>query len=150
MKRFVPRIAAVLFLVVAGALAPAAAGERPFNASGAGSLNDGYMNATFEAMHLGKAHLSGYVDPIFFLRNSHSDRGFTVQLSAANGDVLYLDCHVDYVVDHDTGTGIAIGTATFDGGTGRFQDAAVSANVMVEFDQYNSSLNFLIDGSIDY
>jgi hypothetical protein len=152
MKRFVPRIAAVLFLVVAGALAPAAAGDRPFKVSGAGTFSEyqGLNAHGFEATHLGQAHFHGDVD-----LDDLSDPGILripAYLIAANGDWLYLDCVADYVLDYDTGLGIAIGTATFDGGTGRFQDATGSADVMFDFDPiaHSYSFRFLIDGSINY
>ena len=49
---------------------------------------------------------------------------------AANGDRLFATSAVDFDVD----TGIAIGTLTFTGGTGRFQDATGSADVMFVLD----------------
>ena len=148
MFRFVPRFAAVLLLVVAGALAPAAAQERPFSASGAGTYhaNYGSMYSTFEATHLGKANFYGYVYPLFL--DNTQIFAFPAYLTAANGDRLYLESVVYFDVD----TGIAIGTATFAGGTGRFEGATGSADVMFDFgtDIYHQHFRFLIDGSIDY
>ena len=152
MFRFVPRFAAVLILVVAGTLAPAAAEEREFKASSVGVvyIDSGYMIAGLEATHLGKATFNGNVDP-YSLANSQILE-IPAYLTAANGDRLYLDSVVDYVVDDgtDTAIGIAIGTLTFTGGTGRFQDATGSADVTFVFDLNLQKFVFLIDGSIDY
>jgi hypothetical protein len=63
---------------------------------------------------------------------------------------LYLDSDVDYDLDYDTSIGIAIGTLTFAGGTGRFQAATGSADVMFVFDLNLQHFLFLIDGSINY
>ena len=149
---FLPRIAAVLLLVVAGTLAPAAAGERAFKASGAGVISQTYyMNASgFEATHLGKAYFSGFVDPDLLQYPGILE--IPAYLTAANGDRLYLDSAVYNDVDPATGiaTGIAIGTLTFKGGTGRFQAATGSADVMFVFDTNYQHFLFLIDGSIDY
>jgi len=149
MFRFVPRFAAVLVLVVAGTLAPAAAEERSFYASGAGNVQvDDYsavMYAGFEATHLGNASFYGSVYSLYYSQPLE----IHVELDAANGDRLYLDGVVDYNYD----TGIAIGTLTITGGTGasrRFQDATGSADVMFVFDLNVQKFTFLIDGSIDY
>jgi hypothetical protein len=150
MFRFISQIAAVLLLVVAGAIAPAAAEERLFNASGAGfyDTHSGSMYSRFKATHLGKANFYGSVFPDY-LDNSQIF-GFPVDLTAANGDRLFLDSVVDYVLDYDTGIGIAIGTLTFTGGTGRFETATGNADVMFVFDTIHQRFLFLIDGSIDY
>ena len=143
---FVPRIAAVLLLIVAGTVAPAAAEERPFQATGVGFIaHDGYLLAlTFEGTHLGKARFDGNVDPDLLQYPYILE--IPAYLTAANGDRLYLDS----VVYNDVDTGIAIGTLTFNGGTGRFQDATGSADVMFVFDLNLQHFLFLIDGSIDY
>jgi hypothetical protein len=151
MFSFVPRIAAVLLLVVAGALAPAAAGERPISASGAGyiDLNTGLLAAVgFEATHLGKAIFYGS------LLQGSLDNSQPINIPgyfyAANGDRLFATSATDYDIDYDTGIGIAIGTLTFTGGTGRFQDATGNADVMFIFDLNLDQFLFVIDGSIDY
>jgi hypothetical protein len=147
MFRFIPRIAGVLLVVLASTLAPAA-GERPFKTSGRGYGYDGYLSAaSFEATHLGKVRFDGYVD-----LNTLLDSGLSVEMSgyltAANGDRVYLEIDVSY----DADTGIAIGTATFVGGTGRFLDASGSADVIFDFSLSSSVYSFLfeIDGSIAF
>ena len=54
---FIPRIAAVLLVVVAGTLAPAAAEERQLNASGVGFVNNGLQGGG-QATHL--SNLGGF------------------------------------------------------------------------------------------
>jgi len=146
MFRFVPRFAVVLLLVMAGTLAPATAGERPFNASGAGVIDiasNSLFAIGFEATHLGKANFYGN----FYPSLDNSQPIFVPAFFyAANGDALFAIGTADFDVD----TGIAIGTLTFTGGTGRFQDANGSADMMIDFDEDFSSFFFLIDGSIDY
>ena len=50
----------------------------------------------------------------------------------------------------DPATGVVSATVTFTGGTGRFQDATGSADVIIVFDSNLSQFLFVIDGSIDY
>jgi hypothetical protein len=150
MFRFVPRFAAVLLLVVAGALAPAAAKERPFKASGEGDVA-GDLYGGGKATHLGRSSLyvGLHVDPesyFYFVP-------YGAYLTSASGDRLYFDFDADYYVFVGT-TGIISATVTFTGGTGRFQDATGSADVVFDLYQYlfngGFSFTFLIDGSIDY
>ena len=142
-------ILATLPLLVAGT--PAHAGERPFKASGYGHVdgNGGMMIHLGATQHLGKASGFGSVDG-----NLENPQILEIPcyLYAANGDRLHLHSVVDYHTDYNTGIGIAIGTMTFTGGTGRFQDATGSADVMFVFDIYSVYFDFdlLIDGSIDY
>ena len=151
MFRFLPRIAAVLLLVVAGNLAPAAAGERPFKASGEGFVYGALYAPRCQATHLGRSSL--YVglgldprDSFFFVPSG-------AYLTAANGDRLNFDFDADgYLVDG--ATGIVSATVTFTGGTGRFKGATGSAHVMIDLYEYVFSssydFSFVIDGSIDY
>ena len=147
MKRFsLQLVLALAALTLLAAVAPAAAEERPFKATGVGGIGrSGEMYARgFEGTHLGKAIFYGGVDldeaqyPVILKIPAY--------LTAANGDRLYLDS----VVYNDVDTGIAIGTLTFNGGTGRFRDATGSADVMFVFDPDFQHFLFLIDGSIDF
>ena len=72
MSRFVPRFAAVLLLIVAGAITPATAKERPFKASGEGVVAyDLYGQG--KASHLGNSSL--YVVLVRTFRISSSTTG---------------------------------------------------------------------------
>jgi hypothetical protein len=147
MFRFVPRFAAVLLLVVAGALAPSAAEERAFKASNKGVLDDnGTLQGRGEATHLGRTWF--YVDysPDDLLNGEFRSTGG--YFYSASRDLLYFDFSAG--VDFDPATGVVSGTLTFIGGTGRFQDATGSADVMLIFDYETARFFFLIDGSIDY
>jgi hypothetical protein len=145
MYRFVPRIVAVLLLVVT--LAPAAAGDRPFKASGEGSVGSSDLTSSCEATHLGRSRLNvGYFSDFLQFGLLLSSGG---TLDVASGDGLY------FVFDEegyylDQATGIVSTTVTFTGGTGRFQDVTGSADLIFDFDSNFQRFEFLIDGSIDY
>ena len=145
---FIPRIAAVLLVVVAGTLAPATAGDRPIRASGGGYAPDGQLYASgCEATHLGPSSFgmglvteflpSGILIP------------FNGYLKSASGDDLNFQFD-DSFYSFDPATGIVSATLTFTGGTGRFQDATGSADVMFDFTADFYHFDFLIDGTIDY
>ncbi len=149
MFRFVPRIAAVLLLVLAGTLAPAAAGDRPLHASGAGPAFGGGLFAwNFKATHLGRSSLTVGFDQF------SAELGYFVPyggyLISASGDRLYFEFDKEYY--NIDSAGVVSATVTFTGGTGRFRTATGSANVTFsDFDpQYLQSYRFQIDGSIDY
>jgi hypothetical protein len=147
MKRFsILRIAAVLFLVVAGTLAPAAAKERPFHASGEGDVA-GALYARCEATHLGRCSL--YVDVTTYFLENGLFLSYGGRLTSASGDELYFVFDPEYYF-FDPANGVVSATVTFAGGTGRFHDATGSADVMFDFEPYFYSFRFLIDGSIDY
>ena len=136
---------ATLTLLAAGT--PTQADERPFRANWSGGLyydgySGGYLFANGQATHLGAASFSGGLGS---LDNSQIIY-ITGDFRAANGDRLFATSAVDFDVD----TGIAIGTLTFTGGTGRFEDAAGSADVIFVLDPDLQSFYFLIDGSVDY
>jgi len=148
MKRFsIPLGVALAVLSLLAAGTPAHAGERPFRADLSGGLYyDGYSGSLgaigFEATHLGKANFFGGVGSLDNSQIIYISGDF----SAANGDRLFATSAVDFDMD----TGIAIGTLTFTGGTGRFEDAAGSADVIFVLDPDLQSFYFLIDGSVDY
>ena len=155
MFRFIPRFAAILLMVVAGAAVSADAGPRHFNASGEGRV-DGHGSTLFgkgKATHLGRSAFvvsyfdDGFLDFGIFLPAG----GF---LTSANGDELDFHFEKDtYVFDPEIG--VVSATVTFTGGTGRFAGATGSADVTFLFvtgsDGYHfTNFGFLIDGSIDY
>ena len=146
MFNFVPRIASVFLLVVAGTLAPAAAKERPFKASGEGFVN-GNLYSRCEAMHLGRSFLDVTAASYFLENGLFLARGG--KLTSASGDELYFVFDEEYYL-FDTANGVVSGTLTFTGGTGRFEDATGSADVMFDFEPSFYNFRFLIDGSIDY
>ena len=154
MTRFNLRFGVTLVCALLGLAAPARAGERPFYAEGeAIRVSSGHTERYFgdtEVMHFGLARL------VFEARSSAlypPEEGVDPRvvvtsafLLAANGDQLFLD--VDVELDPDTG--IAVGTLTFAGGTGRFADAAGTADVLLLFGDRYRSFDFLIAGTIDY
>jgi hypothetical protein len=156
MFRFVPRFAAVLFLVVAGAVAPAAAQERPFDASGGGRV-DSHGSSLFgkgKATHLGRcAFTVNYLDEGFL------DNGYFFPtlglLTSTNGDQLYFHFDKDFYL-FDPEIAVVSTRLTFTGGTGRFQGATGTADLIFVFvvtgsdGVHFSNFSFVIDGSIDY
>lgn len=131
----------------------------PFQAFGTGSISSGGMYAQdFKATHLG--HTNSLL--VSFSQASLENNCIFAPdniggilppgvLTSANGDVLYFYFDADwYVIDVETG--VVNTTVTFTGGTGRFQDATGSADVVLDFlDVFIfQSFSFLIDGSIDY
>jgi hypothetical protein len=148
---FVSRFTAVLLLVLAGTLAPAAAEERrPFNASDHGEVNSnfgGLLARKFQATHLGRSSLFVGVDLYTLQEYAVLIPSWGI-LTSASGDELrfYFDA-AEYVVDS---TGVLSAAVTFTGGTGRFQGATGSADVMFVFDTYFQHFAFRIDGSLGY
>ena len=148
MKRFsMPLVLALAALSVLAAGTPAHAGERAFKASGEGTVDDiDRLQGLGQATHLGRSVLRLRLDATD-LFNGNSIPGYG-SLSSASGEVLYF--HVMDPYYFDPATGVVIATLTFTGGSGRFQDATGSADVMFVFDVYLQHFVFLIDGSIDY
>jgi hypothetical protein len=66
-------------------------------------------------------------------------------LTAANGEEL---C-VAIMGEMNFFTGTIIGTLTFEGGTGRFEDATGSASVVAQL-QPNGTIVVVVEGTIDY
>jgi len=148
-------VLAALTLVAAGTPAhadkPAHAGTRPFHASGEGVVAGALYAPRCEATHLGRSSL--FVDLGLDPRDYFVFLPLRAYLTAASGDRLDFDFNAEYyVVDGETG--IVSATVTFTGGTGRFQDAAGSADVTFDLYQfinnYSFDFSFQIDGSIAY
>ena len=100
-----------------------------------------------EATHLGRSRLSVDQYPDFLGNGVFLPFGGS--LKSADGDSL------DFVFDQeyyffDPATRVVITTVTFTGGTGRFEAATGSADVMFVFDANFQHFVFLIDGSINY
>ena len=151
MFRFVPRFAAVLLLVVTGTLAPVAAKERPFKASGEGVVVGALYAPKCQATHLGRSLL--FVELGLDLRDYFLFIPDRASFTAANGDQLNFDFDAEaYVVNSQTG--IVSTTVTFTGGTGRFRHATGRATATFDVYQYiynySYDFSFVIDGSIDY
>jgi hypothetical protein len=152
MKRFSILLGlALATLSMLATVRPARAEERPFNTMGAGNVSND-MSSLFaggiKAMHLGHCYLSVDTDPY------QLDSGFFIpygggMLRSASGDILYFDFDAERYI-FDPVIGVLNVTVLFTGGTGRFQDATGSADMMFVFDPTFHHFLFLIDGSIDY
>lgn len=156
MKRFsILLVMALATLSLLAAGTPAHAGERPFKASGAGFVRSSGLNGWGEATHIGRSALrvdaytdvltSGYFVPFGGSLESLAHR------PGQGGDFLNFVFDEEFYY-FDPATGVVNATVTFTGGTGRFQHATGSADIVFDFDTVNYSPHFdyLIDGSIDY
>jgi hypothetical protein len=125
MKHFLFRTGLAVAMTVLAAAAPAAAEERPFRAGGEGGILPPTFAASGEATHLGHSLLYAQID-----YDRLRDEGRLVLsnalLASADGEAVYLNINVTLDLD----TGVAVGTVEFAGGTGRFQGATGSADVM--------------------
>ena len=148
MKRFsIPLGLALAALTVLTTGTPAEAGDRPFNASGGGTLDrDGVLRGTGEVMHLGLSSFRMTLDPDQLPNgNFFPGTGF---FNSASRDVLYF--RMESIEGDGSGALVFITRLTFIGGSGRFRDATGSADVMFVFDADFQECLMLIDGSIDY
>ena len=153
MKRFLmPLGLALVALSLLSAGAPARAEDRPLKAAGAGYVYSLFFESLFgegPATHLGRSSLGVELTFEDYLYSSLFWPTGSAYLRSASGDVLYFDFDEDiYYVDQVTG--VVSTTVTFTGGTGRFQNARGSADVIFDFDQDFYNFSFRIDGSIDY
>lgn len=139
---FVLKLVPPTALQAAGGAASAKAAEAesgkaiPFKGRGTGSAFGDFLFARGEATHLGHFVLSGSVEYTGFL-------GSPLYLSAlifraADGSTLFVE---DAVLTFDGHT--ATGTLTIIGGTGRFEQASGSIEVVLNFDgSFPSSIAF--------
>jgi len=121
--------------------------SRPLTGQGAGGFTDaaGGFFATGKMSHLGLFTHYGTLaltptdDPAVFTVTSRTT------FEAANGDLLYADL----VGTLNVLTGVATGTDTWVGGTGRFADASGSATVQAQL-YPDGTLTFTLEGGISY
>lgn len=147
MKRYINIL--VLVLAVFPLLGSAAeAVERPFQLSGSGTVINGAIEATGRANHLGLWTEVGTLvlspdpsDPSRVLASG--DAIFT----AANGDELR---GVITEATLDLTTGIGTGIFTFEGGTGRFENATGTAGFTVMQNLIIGAFEITAIGRIDY
>jgi len=137
----------VLAVLLVGSL-PAAAAERPFSLTAAGTLTDGVINASGRATHLGLFTESGALsivpdpnDPTRLLASG------SVTFTAVDGDQLEALIE-DGVVD--VTTGVATGVFRFVGGTGRFEGASGFGDLVVTQNLATGAFEGVAVGKIDY
>jgi hypothetical protein len=142
------RQAGCVFLVLAlsAAANPAEAQERPFFAYGTANNVSGNLIGTGQGTHLGRFDFTSNglsLDPF-----ENTLQLQTLHFMAASGDILRMN--FDENLDFDPQTGLAVGSARFTDGTGRFQDVIGSADVIFLFDENLNADEFRVCGSIDY
>lgn len=137
----------LLAILLLGSL-PAAAVERPFSLTGAGTLIDGVINASGQATHLGLFTETGVLaftpdpnDPTLILASG------PVSFTAANGDVLEGVLE-DGVLD--VTTGLATGVFRFHGGTGRFAGASGTGDFVVIQNLVTGAFEVTAVGTLDF
>lgn len=137
----------LLAILLLGSL-PAAAIERPFSLTGAGTLTDGIINASGRATHLGLFTETG---ELTFIPDPNNPNlilaSGPVVFTAANGDTLEGRLE-DGVLD--VTTGIATGVFRFTGGTGRFAGASGTGDFVVIQNLVTGAFEVTAVGSIDY
>jgi hypothetical protein len=137
----------LLALLLLGSVS-AAAVERPFSLTGAGTVTDGIINASGRATHLGLFTEAG---ELFITPDPNNP---TVALAtgratftAANGDQL------EAVIEDgslDLTTGIGTGVFRFTGGTGRFAGASGTGNFVVNQNLVTGAFEITAVGTLDY
>jgi len=153
MFRLVPRIAVIL-LLVAGTVAPAAAGDRPVKGSGKGEVfNDALLFTDVlqghgRATHFGRTKIEASVVQDYLRLGIFYPVGGG-WLTTASGDSLYFVFNEEYSF-FDPATGVISTKLLILGGTGHFLDARGDVDVKFVFDSNFSHFLFLIDGSINY
>jgi hypothetical protein len=124
------------------------AGDRPISGTAHGGITgateDGQLifDYTGSASHLGQFTRREYVTLVGL------DLSGTMDITAANGDVLHLSFTGQIVPPYD---GHAEGTYTFDGGTGRFEDATGTADFTAYAPGFDfSDVSVTFEGTINY
>jgi hypothetical protein len=150
MNRFVSlRPAAFLLVAVAVLALPdrGSAGERPHRSRGTAQFVPGTTDfvGTGNATHLGRY---AEVGSVTFLPSADPTAVPIVAwaiYTAANGDELYatFDGHLNAL------TGAITATVTYEGGTGRFDDASGSATFLGQI-LPDGTLSVVVEGVIDY
>jgi hypothetical protein len=137
----------LLAVLLLGSL-PAAAIERPFSLTGAGTLINGSINASGRATHLGLFTETG---ELTFIPDPNNPNlilaSGPVAFTAANGDTLEGRLE-DGVLD--VTTGIATGVFRFTGGTGRFEGASGTGDFVVIQNLVTGAFEVTAVGTIDF
>lgn len=140
MKKFAALVGAFGLLSLAGTASADTNGTNlPFSASGSGSIFEsgpfGSLSGTVRGLHIGVGSFSGNV----FTGSlpppcdvGSIGNGGSIQLTAANGDILYTEFSSSVCQSESTQTYDATGTYTIDGGTGRFLNATGSGTYTAE------------------
>ena len=129
------------------AITPSSIQSRPLEGNGAGAFTDaaggffasGTMSHLGQFTHYGTLILTPTDDPAVFTVTGRTT------FEAANGDLLYADLAGTLNVL----TGVATGTDTWVGGTGRFAEATGSAELAAQLFP-DGSLTFTLEGDISY
>ena len=147
MNRYLKTLTLMLAILLLGSLS-AAAVERPFSLTGAGTLVNGALNASGRATHLG---LFTEVGQLSFVPDPDNPTLILVTgdatFTAANGDVL------EGVIEGavlDVTTGIGNGVFAFVGGTGRFEGATGTVDFVVEQNLVTGAFEINGVGTLDY
>lgn len=147
MNRILKASLLILAVLLLGSF-PAQAVERPFSLSAAGTVIDGAINASGRATHLGQfteiGQLSFVLDP--------NNPGFalvsgTATFTAANGDQVNATLQDASL---DLSTGLGSGVIEFAGGTGRFEGASGSGNLVVQQNLLTGAFEATIVGTLDF
>ncbi len=124
--------------------------ERTFTMSGRGFINanssSGFISGRFdEVPHLGRTIFLADVN-VDLLQNGILEIS-NLRFRAARSAFLFA---TPEVTSYDPDNGIASGTLTFTGGTGRFEDVSGTADFVFDIDLDSVNFDYTIDGTIRY